>query len=339
MRDPVTLALQLGARGKQFDAFQALRLIESTHPHHAHIGTAARAAHEPIRLGHDADLRFSAAQVTSYEPATETGPARLALDFGLLGPDGAMPLHVTEYVRARSRHQGDRTIERFLDVFHHRMASLLYRAWADSQPVVGMDRPGEDRFAAYAGSVCGLAHEGAHAQAPLGRYARLGAAAALGDRRRHARGLAALLSHELALPARIEPFVGQWLRLPETASVRLGKRNRTALGEGYVLGRRKWDRQHKFRIVIGPMNAAQSERLQPGTRGFDRIAAWVHLYAGATLDFEVVLRLEHDAAPAMRLGARTRLARNTWIGSTRKATTAEPVLRFRGAHQIIRTTE
>lgn len=338
MRDPLKLALQLCSCAKQFQAFQALRLIEACHPGYAHLGTAARAAHEPIRLGHDADLRFSAAQVTSYARASATDSARLALDFGLLGPEGPMPLHVTEYVRARSRHQGDRTIERFLDVFHHRMSSLLYRAWAESQPVVGLDRPGEDHFAAYVGSVCGLAHEGEEAQAPIGRHARLGAAGVLGDRRRHASGLAALLAHEFAVPVRIEPFVGQWLPLPETASVRLGKRNRTALGEGYVLGRRMWDRQHRFRIVVGPVDAAQSERLQPGTTAFERIAAWVRLYAGATLDFEIVLRLARDAAPAMRLGATTRVARNTWIGSTGKAG-AEPTIRFRSAGRIVGTTE
>jgi type VI secretion system protein ImpH len=347
MRDPLKLAMQLCTSAKQFHAFQALRLIEAAHPHHAHLGGSARAAHEPIRLGHDAGLCFSAGQVSSYERISVTGHARLALDFGLLGADGAMPLHLTEYVRARSRHQGDRTIERFLDVFHHRMSSLLYRAWAESQPVVGLDRPEEDRFAAYVGSLCGLAREGygtpegqggSPERAAIGDRAQLGAAAALADRRRHASGLAALLSRELGVPVRIEPFVGQWLPLPQTACVRFGQRDRTTLGSGYVLGRRRWDRQHTFRIVVGPLDGAQSERLQPGTPAFCRIAAWVRLYVGPTLEFEVALRLAHDAAPAMRLDAQTRLARNTWIGSTRKAGD-EPVLRFRGDSQIVSTTE
>ncbi len=179
--------------------------------------------------------------------------------------------------------------------------------------------------------------EGSDAQAPICDHARLGAAAALGDRRRHANGLAALLSRELDVPVRIEPFVGQWLPLPETARVRLGKRNRTTLGTGYVLGRRIWDRQHKFRIAVGPLNAAQSERLQPGTTGFRRIAGWVRLYVGPTLEFEVELRIARDAAPAMHLGAKTRLARNTWIGSTRK-TVREPVLRFYGDSRTVSTT-
>jgi type VI secretion system protein ImpH len=323
---------------RQFEAFQALRLIECAHPRRARLGTAERAAHEPVRLGHDADLRFAGTQVTSYEPAKADCPARLALDFGLLGPDGPMPLHLTEYARARGRHQGDRTFERFLDVFHHRMSSLHYRAWASGQPVIGLDRPGDDSFARFVDSLCGLAPGDAGAHAPIGDDAKRGAAAWLGDRRRHASGLAALLADEVGAPVRIEPFVGQWLSVPESAVVRLGPSNRSALGDGYVLGRRAWDRQHKFRIVVGPLGAAHSERLHPGTAGLARMTEWARLYIGPTLDFEFELRLAQDAAPAMRLGAKTRLGRHTWLG-TAKQPPAGPVLRFSGDGAIVSTTE
>ena len=42
--------------------------------------------------------------------------------FGLLGPNGPLPLHLTEYVRERLRHHADPTFARFLDLFHHRFA-------------------------------------------------------------------------------------------------------------------------------------------------------------------------------------------------------------------------
>ena len=67
-----------------------------------------------------------------------------------------MPTHLTEYVRDRARNAGDPTFARFLDVFHHRMASLFYRAWAVAQPVVSLDRDNGDRFSAYVGTTFGL---------------------------------------------------------------------------------------------------------------------------------------------------------------------------------------
>lgn len=329
MRDPLILIARLLRDAKQFQSFQALRLIECAHPEQARLGRGNKAALEPVRLGHDAHLRFSSAQVSSYEPGDGTRPPRLALDFGLLGPDGPMPLHLTEYVRARSLHRQDPTFERFLDLFQHRMSSLLYRAWADAQPVIGLDRDGDDRFATYVRSLCGFEHARAGPHSAVEDGARLGAAGLLGDRRRHASGLAALLSDEFEVPVRIESFVGQWLGLPDATGLRLGPRHRGALGAGYVLGRRVWDRQQKFRVVVGPLSTAQRERLQPGTDRLRRLSQWVRLYVGPTHDFELELRLKHDAAPAMRLGAKTRVGRHTWLGSTRSGGRA-PALRFRG---------
>lgn len=312
-----------------YEAFQMLRLVECAHPSSPRLGAGARPSIQSVRLAQDAELRFSSAQVTSYEPASESGPARLALDFGLLGPDGPMPLHLTEYVRSRVRHYADRTMERFLDIFHHRMSSLLYRAWAAGQPVIGLDRPGEDRFAVYVDSLCGHSPDRPAGPDAIADDARREAAGLLCDRRRHAAGLAALLTGALGAPVSIEPFVGQWLTVPAASLTRLGGHGSYAFGEGCVLGRRVWDRQHKFRIVIGPVDAALRERLYPGTEGFRRLAAWVRLYAGVTFGFEVVVRLNRDAAPAMRLGVGARLARNAWLGRT-DARRTEPILRFDG---------
>ena len=331
MRDPVTLDARLRATAAQFEAFQLLRLIECAHAHRARLGTAMRPSQEPIRIGQDPELRFSSAQVDSYEPGDATRAPRLALDFGLLGPEGPMPRHLTELVRGRSRHRGDRTLGRFLDLFHHRLSSLRYRAWAASQPVIGADRRGEDRFATYVGSLCGVALDMTRDGALSGDEL-LGAAALIGDRRRPAAGLAALLSGAFGVSVVIEPFAGQWLSVPDEAAVRIGACNRFALGRGHVLGRRVWDRQSKFVVVLGPLDAAQRDRLLPGAAQFARLDAWVRWYVGAALDFDIELRLTHDAAPPMRLGAGARLARSSWLGSTSKAA-IEPALRFRRAAQ------
>jgi type VI secretion system protein ImpH len=329
MRDPVTLDMRLRAVATQFEAFQLLRLIECAHPHRARLGTAMRPSQEAVRIGQDPELRFSAAQINSYEPGDAARAPRLALDFGLLGSDGPMPLHLTEFVRARSRHRGDRALERFLDLFHHRMSSLRYRAWAAGQPVIGADRRGEDRFAVYLGSVCGVAGGATREEGAPSTYEKLGAAALIGDRRRCAAGLAALLAQAFGVAVAVESFVGQWLIAPDDARLRLGARNRSALGGGYLLGSRVWDRQSKFAVVLGPLDRSQCERLQPGAPESVRLSAWVRWYVGAMLEFDVELRLTHDAAPAMRLARGARLARSTWLGSTLRAG-VEPVLRVRG---------
>ena len=111
-----------------------------------------------MRLGQDPDLAFAPAPLASLEFGATARPPRLQVRlFGLLGPNGPMPIHITEYARDRLRHAGDPTLSRFLDLFHHRFLALFYRAWAQAQPHVNRDRPEDDRFAAYVGSFVGVA--------------------------------------------------------------------------------------------------------------------------------------------------------------------------------------
>ncbi len=79
---------------------------------------------------------------------------------GLFGPDGPLPLHLTEYARDRQRNHNDPTLQRFIDLFHHRGLSLFYRAWADVRPTVSFDRPQRDRFGHYVGALIGLSTPG-----------------------------------------------------------------------------------------------------------------------------------------------------------------------------------
>ena len=125
-------------------------------------GDALRPVDEPVRLGQDPDLSFAPAPLASFELGQDGAPPRLQVRlFGLLGPNGPLPLHLTEYARERLRHAGDPTLSRFLDLFHHRFLALFYRAWAQAQPHVNRDRPNDDRFAVYVGAFVGHGAAGA----------------------------------------------------------------------------------------------------------------------------------------------------------------------------------
>lgn len=314
MRDPLALERRLVREAPRFDFFQALRLIECAHAERPRVGKSLRPSDDPVRLGQQPELAFATTEIAACEAATEDGPARLVVNFGLLGTDGPMPLHLTEYVRERERQAGDRTLGRFLDLFHHRMLSLLYRAWAAGQPVLSADRRDDDSFARYVASLCGCACPVPRGRDAIGDHAKLRFGGLLADKSRHASGLGLLLSQCCGVPVTIEQFVGQWLQLPQAQRTRLCKHGAAPLGEGRALGRKVWDRQHKFRVVIGPLDADECRRLQPGTRGFRRLADWVRLYAGSALDWDVELRLKPGAALPMRLSRGTRLARDTWLG-------------------------
>ena len=136
----------------------------------------------------------------------------------------------------------------------------------------------------------------------------------LAGQTRHAEGLGAILSDFFAVPVRVESFVGGWLRLPPEDHTRLGDGPRTAaLGSTSLLGGRVWSRQHKFRLVFGPMDLVDYERLLPGGQSFHRLVPIVRNWAGDALAWDVNMVLERDQVPAIRLGQQGRLGWTTWL--------------------------
>ncbi|MBE0618104.1 MAG: type VI secretion system baseplate subunit TssG, partial [Proteobacteria bacterium] len=141
----------------RFGFFQALRRLECAYRDKSRLGETARPAGDPVRLGQEPSLTFAPSTLASFSTGGEGRPSRLEILFlGLFGPNGPLPLHLTEYARSRLRNYDDPTFARFADLFHHRLLSLFYRAWANAQPVVQFDRPESDRFALYVGALCGL---------------------------------------------------------------------------------------------------------------------------------------------------------------------------------------
>ena len=284
----------------RFDFHQALRRLEAARSRSPRLGTSLRPTEDPIRLTQEPTLIFAPSTIASCEPAAPGRPARMAVYFGgLFGPNGPVPLHITEYARDRIRNAQDHTFARFLDMFHHRMLSLFYRAWAAGQPTVHYDRPDSDRFVAYVGAMAGIGMPSLQDRDDMPDLAKLHFAGRLVCHTRHAEGLQALLKEFFRLPMQLDQFVGHWLRLPDDCRCVLGSstlspRGRGVGGEGAVapipvrsagsglglaqlgmsatIGDRVWDCQQKFRIIAGPISLADYERLLPG--GASLHACW-----------------------------------------------------------------
>ncbi len=305
--------------------FQALRLIECRFPGSPRLGTAARPADEPVRLGQEPSLSFAPASLAGLAPARDARPARLSVCFlGLFGPNGPLPLHLTEYARNRLLHAGDASFARFADLIHHRFLSLFYRAWAQAQPCVSLDRPQQDRFAVYLGSLCGLGLESLRGRDAMPDQAKLHHAGLLARQVRNAEGLAAMLSGFLGLPVEVEQFVGHWMALRERDLSRVGRSG--TLGAGATLGRQVWDRQHKFRLLIGPLSLADYESLLPDSRGIEALLAAVRHYAGLEYDWDMRLILRAEEVPRLRLGCKQRLGYSSWLGRRCSAQAADELV-------------
>ncbi|WP_273819921.1 MULTISPECIES: type VI secretion system baseplate subunit TssG [Pseudomonas] len=310
--DPVSTLTAMQAEPWEYDFFQALRRIECESPHLPRFGHSLRLADDPLRLGQQLDCAFAPATLASMTPASDNAPARLEqFFFGLGGPNGPLPLHLTEYVRERQRNNADSTSKRFLDVFHHRLLSLFYRAWAEARPTVSHDRPDDDYWSGRLAALSGRGMPGLLDQGLVPPTAKLHFSGHLAAQTRYPDGLKAILGEYFGLPVEIEEYVGQWLELPERS--RLGV-TANQLGVDFCLGRHVWDRQHKFRIRFGPLKLDEYMSLLPDGESFHHLVAWVAEYLGHELDWDLNLVLEQPEVPRLQLNGQFRLGFNTWVG-------------------------
>jgi type VI secretion system protein ImpH len=313
------LLRRMASEPYRFELFAALRLLEAVHGDKPRLGEAARPGDEPVRFAQEPSLAFAPAAIAAV--ATDAAVPRLVQRvFGFLGPNGPLPTHLTEYVRERAMHHGDPTAQRFLDLLLHRFGLLFYRAWARAQPVVSLDRASDSRVARHLGALSGLAdaiHRDADA---LGHEPKLYFTPRLARSVRDADGLRAWVASYFGVAVRVEQNVGHWMPLDTAERSRLARHGQPALGRGVVLGARVWDVQHKFRIVLGPLDFDAYRRFLPGEPALARLKAMVRQYVGFEFAWDLRLVLAQVEVPRWRLGADLGVGqpgRTAWLGRRR----------------------
>jgi type VI secretion system protein ImpH len=321
--DPVQRLAQAPYR---WDFFQALRAIDAFHADKPRLGTARRPSDEAIRLSQAADMGFAPSALSAVDLNYRPGLPRVEVRFfGLFGPNGPLPLHMTGYARERLLHKGDATLLRFADTFHHRLLLLFYRAWAQAQPAASMDRPEEDRFADFVGSLIGVGGPEWRNRDAAPVHAKLFFAGLMSRQVRNADGLQALVAGYLRVPVRVESFVGRWMRLLPQERTRLGGRfasrraSSAQLGSSAVLGGAVFDRQHHFRLHLGPLDDTTFESLLPTGTALPALKALVDHYVGHEFGWDLRLEMHTELRPPCKLGRQGRLGWTSWLGQPRKA--------------------
>lgn len=315
-RDRLKLLRDIAQEPHAYGFYHVARLVECAHPHLPRLGTSRRLRDDPIRFGQDVALDFAAATVAALEMPEGAAAPRLRVRFnGLMGPNGPLPLHLTEFARDRQRNHADSTLVHFLDTFQHRLFSMFYRAWADAQPTVSLDRPGQDPFGDRLAALGGYGSPALQNRDTVPEFSKRAHTGLLANSVRNAEGLARIVANFFRVPAKVEQWQPHWLKLPPDAYTRIGLgRENAQLGATAVLGGRIWDCQNRFRIVVGPLTLAQYMRFLPDESSLGRLRDWVRNYIGDELSCELQLLLRRTEVPATRLGQAGKLGWTSWLG-------------------------
>ena len=299
----------LFAEGHLFSFLQAVRLLETMHPERTPPGEGIDPAAEVVRFRSAVRLDFPASDVAEVRASGGSGPAEMTVHvLGLAGVHGPLPPAVTELAMERSFH-GDRALRDFLDLFNHRLVSLLYRARKKYRPALDPGAPGKGRISSVLLALVGLGTPHLSGRMGIPDRSLLPYAGFLLAKPRPTVGLVRLLEDCFGIRVEVSERKGSWHDLEEDDVTRLGSRGRNrTLGVSTVLGSRVWDQAAGFEVRLGPLTFDQFLSFLPEGHAHRPLAATVRFAVREELDFGLRLTLAASEVPELRLG---RLGGNT----------------------------
>lgn len=281
---------------------------------------------ELIRFASNPDTGFSGRDIEQIRLSTtrqHLTAATLTINAPTLtGMRGVLPAHYSELVASQQRARAPQ-LRDFLDIFNHRVFSLLYRSWEKIQPAVQQERTAEDIFTTILSALSGTRAPG---QLPY--------AAA---RMRHACSASTLtrtLQHFTGIRVEVEPLIGGWHCIAPADRSRLaGSARRAGSAPGYcgqgqharlgsaTLGTRVWIADLGMRIIFYPESTAQVSTLLPGGTCSASLTQLVSSLIGTRLQVHYQLQTRKKFISGTRLGQAKRLGYNSFIVSSGGAQT------------------
>ncbi|MBN8632074.1 MAG: type VI secretion system baseplate subunit TssG [Rhodobacterales bacterium] len=300
--------------------FELLRRLEQGG---ARFGRSGGPSREPARLGQRARLTFGTRDVAGFHPGS---PPKVDVEvLGLLGPEGALPLHVTRWVLGRlsdrwftegSDAASDTTFLDFCNLLQHRMMALYWRAWGDARPEVQIEHEAAGRVRALVEALAGVALPGTKPKVPdVQTRLKLRHATALGRQVTSVERLTAYLGDVLEAPVSLVEFLGTWTEVPPRLQSRLGRQH-ARLGRSAVVGARSFQRQTLVELRVGPLPLTRFTEFLADSALIGRLRHAIRHAMGREMEFNLRLVLSREDVPDARLG-QSQLGRTAWLAPKR----------------------
>jgi type VI secretion system protein ImpH len=308
----------------RFDSRQAIRVLELIAPGTVPVGLRSDPSDEAVAFRSSLSTAFPASDIDRIEMPSRSNGGRpvVTVNFlGLAGAFGPLPVGLTELVARRAR-RGDTASRDFLDLFNHRLVSLMMRSWRLFRLALQSTAPEETSFAFYLFALLGLATEGmrtTRGRRPHNRLdgldrSLLGLTGLLNQKPVSLHAVERTLAVHFALPVRAAPLRGAWLQLEPEQRTAIGRggRNR-ALGENALVGGRVWDQAAGILIVLGPMGFREALAFLPTGAGFAQMRVLLGFILGDAFEVRLQLTIRPESVPSSKLG-KTGSMRLGWTG-------------------------
>lgn len=294
----------------RYDLFALLRAIERGSPDQPRIGKSQVLSQDLVRLEQRPYLAFPDSNLQSADFDTDGPPHVEAAVLGYFGPQGALPLLMTDEV-LEWYNNGDDSFVRFANLFATRFLQLFYRAWADSRPIAHADRAEADRFLAWVGATIGIGTPATRARGVVPDRMKIRHAGLLASRVKSASRLQQTIRSMLDVDVSVRERTGMWLEFEPDDRTRLGRKG-AVLGRSSHAGARVYSINHKAILELRTRDLDAYRRFLPGGHGHRELRDLVGFFLGCTVDVDVRLALPASCRPPVRLGRSGHLGWTAW---------------------------
>ncbi|AIL12523.1 hypothetical protein IM40_01700 [Candidatus Paracaedimonas acanthamoebae] len=314
------LGSQLFEKPFQFEFHQAVKLIEMQAPECKSLGEGTRPEEEALILkgrilySYPASDLYSAKTETSHDSLISGKRITVHVNFfGIAGAHGPLPSPYTEVLYDRIRHQ-DTAGRDFLDIFNHRLLSILHRIRKKHWIGLSEQNPDKTPFADNLYALLGLGIKGTRNRLGIPDRGLLYYTGLLWGQPRSMVGLKTFLSNYFDLPVEVIQFQGGWNKLEASQVTRIGVCGRfNLLGQGAALGEKVWNQRKNITIRLGPLDGESFLAfIKPGY-GYTPLYDLTKFYVGVEQEFQFNLVIKASDAMETRLDGKTYLGWTSWL--------------------------
>lgn len=300
----------------EFEFHQAIKIFEASAPHLPPLGDANELDQQPIIIKSRSLLSYPSSDIFSITQSldTYTPPEMYVNFFGIAGSEGPLPMPYTEKLISRTA-QKDYVMRDFLDIFNHRLLSILHKIKKKYNIALNATAPKDTPHARILSHLLGLSKPALKNRFAVPDDRFYGLSSFIWQQHRSAEGLRLFVEKFFQVPAVIDQFKGGWAPIDPNETTRLGRKGvgqNQVLGSTATLGTRFWDQQNTLEIKLGPLSYETFTNLLKSSERYKLFTEVARFYLQLTHQYNINLILRKEDVPALRLG-HGQLAWSSWL--------------------------
>lgn len=301
---------QLFDQPYNFEFDQVVKLVESLHAQATPIGEGFAIDDEVLTI--KSRVFLSAPPSDVYDLSVSESKTTIRVNFfGLAGLQGPLPMPFTETILNRLKFK-DTASSDFLDIFNHRLISILHRI--RKKHWVGLDyrQPHQTFIGRDLLALNGMSSETFKSRAvspqDLLYYSGL-----FWQQPKSPVGLKQIIGHYFNTKVTLQSHMGGWVDISPDRWSYLGKNN--ILGQTAMVGTKIWDVNQNLRIKLGPMDFKSFEQFLKIGSAYPKLLELMKSYLPSGYKFSINLCLQARDVKQTRLDGKTYLGWTSWIDS------------------------